>query len=965
MIPLTPGRFRALQESRQEVTVRWKPRVPADVDIFAFLCGSDGLIHGDADVLFYKQPRAPGNVASVSGGGESTSGRLIVDTPSLPAETVQVWLCLAANGPIDELLESICFEVEGYAYTIYGEECTSGALCGLKLVRGGTSWRVSAVQGEFEENAAALVERFGGQTSDREEDAAQPEASPPLPAVADREEESWGATTAPRDHAWRPPSALRREDATKVKVYKLADGTLAYLDDANIILPRLRLRDIVRLEEAIEVWGCRTQSTSRRTVKGLGEVRQLSDEWEDGVLWAVLLTVDEDSRGYIELWVPAYVGDVPSVLRFCEVTEDPTPTEDPLSIRFVIAESVWAIAEGADGLPLVPLRIDTSESPTFDVWQSHRDGIYVDRHVTLDGTTIKGSVSYRFSVRPIPGSPRLELTYHEPDEGWRSRQVAAYSWSRPTPGVALSGNGECELAVVSEGQEPAWLPLVDGWASTIAPHKQVSIAIRTLGQSGWAGIYGLHAAGENRAGIEGPIELDIDIDPAGAVVLARRPDAAPVYVSATPVGRDALALPKNKDLAEPERLLAFRTGAAMHSWSVRSGRDSADDARWIECALASATQAIPIPRRGYVVRISGAPLGDGPVVGAGSLSILEQALGSPVRLETSVSQSNRDGSHLGRSLGAVGEMLPRGLPISLGLLVDLRATHTRLGLVAIGDCFADREAPHVLAKERLPIGAATVANAVFASTGSRLRGAEACKRLYEIILNGGVSADRAAVSVAAHGGLSVLAEGLLAYAGLWAQRVCDPDGLLGSMLANQGRLPPEMAPHVAVARLLELGRAATFGMALHVWLEGWGWSFLDSRSAWMETTQRDELAAHAGIIGFPIRVIWPEDQLKSATMRSLRGAPSPRSRVPEDQWPTVVGFCGPDFDAHAPWGAPMLRGAVSDASAGQIDFDALPVGLRRILGSNSTLLSGGPDCSPFGQTVTEGIRARIDGVVGA
>lgn len=158
-----------------------------DVDASALLLQASGSVAGDADFVFYNQPRHPSGAVTLAGKttGPTSSDVIDIDPGRLPAGVERVVLAASATGgTFGQVpgLHLVLTDPAGTPLAIFAMSATTEtAFVGGELYLRNGQWKFRAVGQGYASGLAGLAQDFGIQTGDAP--AAAP-AAPPPPAAA-------------------------------------------------------------------------------------------------------------------------------------------------------------------------------------------------------------------------------------------------------------------------------------------------------------------------------------------------------------------------------------------------------------------------------------------------------------------------------------------------------------------------------------------------------------------------------------------------------------------------------------------------------------------------------------------------------------------------------------------------------------------------------------------------------------
>ena len=197
-----------ISASQLTVRVGWSPdRAGGGVDPSAFLLGPGSRVRGDADMVFYNQPRAEGGAVEFSPGDGGTA-RFSVDLAALPAAVEKIAFALTVHGDRGALgqLSSLWMELS--------DESTGGGIARFEpetrgrgeaalilgeLYRRKGKWKFRAVGQGFEGGLAPLATHFGVDVSGGDDARPEPQPQPSAPPRAPRPDAGAGTRERPRE----------------------------------------------------------------------------------------------------------------------------------------------------------------------------------------------------------------------------------------------------------------------------------------------------------------------------------------------------------------------------------------------------------------------------------------------------------------------------------------------------------------------------------------------------------------------------------------------------------------------------------------------------------------------------------------------------------------------------------------------------------------------------------------------
>ena len=176
MTLLAPGANAALLQTTFALAVRHGGLVGADIDVSAFLVGSNGRVRSDADMCFYGQPSVE-NSAVVQRSTDATGALFAIDTARLPpsVDKIVVTATIHENKAAFSRLGSVNIDAGGVQGHIPCTGMDETALILAEIYRRGTHWKLRIVGQGFKGGLTALATHLGV-------DLAKEESSPsPIP----------------------------------------------------------------------------------------------------------------------------------------------------------------------------------------------------------------------------------------------------------------------------------------------------------------------------------------------------------------------------------------------------------------------------------------------------------------------------------------------------------------------------------------------------------------------------------------------------------------------------------------------------------------------------------------------------------------------------------------------------------------------------------------------------------------
>lgn len=239
MITLQAGANITLTGNELLVTVEWRaPSVPADqIDVSAFLLGTDERVRSDADFIFYNQPATPDSSLCLqdqqrsSDGGCRQAFRLRLD--QLPADVGKIAFTVVIHSAHDfSAAEHLKLGVEGQAeFFPLTRNMTEKALILGHLYRHQGNWKFRALGQGFNGGLAPLATHFGVDVADQP----TPQAPPPPPPKA-----SASPSSAPTSPA-RTVDLEKRLAAQAPRLISLAKPIRLSLEKKQLTQTRARV----------------------------------------------------------------------------------------------------------------------------------------------------------------------------------------------------------------------------------------------------------------------------------------------------------------------------------------------------------------------------------------------------------------------------------------------------------------------------------------------------------------------------------------------------------------------------------------------------------------------------------------------------------------------------------------------------------------------------------------------------
>ncbi|MDE5831394.1 MAG: TerD family protein [Desulfovibrio sp.] len=175
---LVPGQNCGLNATRVEA----RGSAGASVDFCAFLLTADGKARGDADFIFYGQPRN----SCVELTETANAAQFDMDLDSVPADVERIAICVSADQPINESFAPLTLTIgtgdEELVCNVDTESRVEKVLILGQFYRRNGQWKFRFVEQGFKGGLRALVEYYGLEVED--EDAAPPHPAPKPPVTA-------------------------------------------------------------------------------------------------------------------------------------------------------------------------------------------------------------------------------------------------------------------------------------------------------------------------------------------------------------------------------------------------------------------------------------------------------------------------------------------------------------------------------------------------------------------------------------------------------------------------------------------------------------------------------------------------------------------------------------------------------------------------------------------------------------
>ncbi|PCC99197.1 TerD family protein [Halopseudomonas pelagia] len=187
MTTLTPGANAPLSTASISVTVSYSPDVGADIDVSAFLLGSDSKVRSDEDMCFYGQKTISNGLVQMT---EASAGRAVftLDLSRIEAAVEKVALTATIHetkisfASVSHLSVSVTGGIEAPIPTAGMRE--SALILGEFYRRQG-AWKFRCVAQGFEGGLEPLAKHFGVEVAAAPSPSPSPEPKPaPAPAPA-------------------------------------------------------------------------------------------------------------------------------------------------------------------------------------------------------------------------------------------------------------------------------------------------------------------------------------------------------------------------------------------------------------------------------------------------------------------------------------------------------------------------------------------------------------------------------------------------------------------------------------------------------------------------------------------------------------------------------------------------------------------------------------------------------------
>ena len=192
---------------RAELTWTARPGVP-DVDGSALLLRADGRVAGDADFVFYNQPRHPSNAVRHTGKAGSRDA-VEIDLAAVPADVERVVLAASADGgtfgAVPDLRLALSNLATGAVIATFAISASQEtALVSGELYRRSGQWKFRAIGQGYSSGLAGLATDYG--ISVENEPAAPPAApAPPAPPPPPAPQAGPGFAPPPPPPGFAPP----------------------------------------------------------------------------------------------------------------------------------------------------------------------------------------------------------------------------------------------------------------------------------------------------------------------------------------------------------------------------------------------------------------------------------------------------------------------------------------------------------------------------------------------------------------------------------------------------------------------------------------------------------------------------------------------------------------------------------------------------------------------------------------
>ncbi len=182
------------------VTLTWQPLPGTDMDLSGLLCGPDGKVRSDEDLVFYNQPVGGDGAVRHLGKSQRATGtvdQLRIDPARVPADVEKVVIGASLDGAgTFGALSGLAVEVAAAAEAPAAVRCdlTAGAETALvfaEVYRRNGEWKVRAIGQGYRNGLAGLATDYGVTVD--EPASAPPSAAAPAPAPP----QDWGPPTGP------------------------------------------------------------------------------------------------------------------------------------------------------------------------------------------------------------------------------------------------------------------------------------------------------------------------------------------------------------------------------------------------------------------------------------------------------------------------------------------------------------------------------------------------------------------------------------------------------------------------------------------------------------------------------------------------------------------------------------------------------------------------------------------------
>lgn len=161
MKTLRQGENAALPGGRTKLSVSWTPEKPGglDADPSAFLLRADGKTRGDADMIFYNQPKSADGSVSIE------NGTFVADLDSVPTDIDRIAVALTIHGAEGTATSfkdlSVRIELDELLYKPATVAMTETALILCELYRKAGGWKIKAIGQGFAGGLDPLARSFG------------------------------------------------------------------------------------------------------------------------------------------------------------------------------------------------------------------------------------------------------------------------------------------------------------------------------------------------------------------------------------------------------------------------------------------------------------------------------------------------------------------------------------------------------------------------------------------------------------------------------------------------------------------------------------------------------------------------------------------------------------------------------------------------------------------------------------